>query len=200
MEQTSLRDSYNKWQQQKNSQPSQPAEQAPSSSYLSGMWTGLPIYNQDTTQRTEPEWYTSLSMFERYSLFFVMFLSSFLCFFLCFMLLPVLSLKPRKFGLLWAMGSFLFITSFGIMRGPYAYIKHLFSKERKWFSFAFFSSFVAVIYFSTIIKSSILSIAGILIESIALIYYIVSYFPFGTGALSWLSSVGISTARGALRI
>ncbi|XBW37920.1 hypothetical protein QEN19_003500 [Hanseniaspora menglaensis] len=199
MESSSLRDSYNKWQQQKSSEPAQAPTPAPGR--FNNLWNSLPIYNQDTAaNNTEPQWYSALSMWEKYSLFFVMFLSSVFCFTVCILLLPVLSLKPRKFALLWSMGSFLFITSFGVVRGPYTYTKHLFSKERMIFTSSFLLSFVAVIYFSVVMQSSILSVFAILIESICLIYYVVSYFPFGRGALSWISSVGISSARGALRI
>ncbi|OBA28965.1 SFT2-domain-containing protein [Hanseniaspora valbyensis NRRL Y-1626] len=208
METSSLRDSYNKWQQQKskNSASSPPPAAASSeSSTIGGRFNNLlgslPIYNQDTVaNNTEPGWYSSLSMWERYSLFFIMFLASCFCFTVCILLLPVLSMKPRKFALLWSMGSFLFITSFGVIRGPYTYIKHLFSRDRMVFTVAFFLSFVAVIYFSVVVQSSILSVVAILIESISLIYYVVSYFPFGRGALTWISSAGVSTARGALRI
>lgn len=203
MEQSSLRDSYNKWQQQKNNTPGEVP--AASTSSLGGrfnsLWGSLPLYNQDTVAtNSEPGWYTSLSLWEKYSLFFIMFLASCFCFTVCILLLPVLSLKPRKFALLWSMGSFLFITSFGVVRGPYTYVKHLFSKERMAFTGAFILSFIAVIYFSVVMQSSVLSVVAILIESVSLIYYVISYFPFGRGALSWLSSLTISSARGALRI
>lgn len=201
MEQPSLRDSYNKWQQQKNATSADSAAPNASAGRFSNLWGSLPLYNQDVAATSsEPGWYDALSMWEKYSLFFIMFLASCFCFTVCILLLPVLTLKPRKFALLWSMGSFLFITSFGVVRGPYTYAKHLFSRERMAFTVSFLLSFVAVIYFSVVVQSSVMSVVAILVESVTLVYYVVSYFPFGRGALGWISSVGISSARGALRI
>ena len=115
-------------------------------------------------------------------------------------LFPVLAVQPRKFGLLWSMGSLLFVLAFGVLQGPIAYMKHLTSRERLPFTVFFFTSCFMTIYFAAFTKSTLLTIPCAVLELIAVIYYAVSYFPFGGTGLRMISSIGVNQARGVLRI
>ncbi|CCC70368.1 hypothetical protein NCAS_0E02980 [Naumovozyma castellii] len=160
----------------------------------------LPMTRQDLMQNTEePSWF-SLSRTERLILFVCFLLGAAACFTLCIFLFPVLAIKPRKFGLLWSMGSLLFVLAFGVFMGPFAYLKHLTSKERLPFTVFFFTTCFLTIYFAAFMKSTILTIPCAVLQLIAVLYYAISYFPFGGTGLRMLSSMGLSTARGALRI
>ena len=101
---------------------------------------------------------------------------------------PVLALRPRKFGMLWTMGSILFLVSFGVLQGPKTYLYHLISPNRILFTTVFMGSVVATLYSAVILKSSILTIFTSIIEIFAVIYYTVSYFPFGALTLTWFTS------------
>ena len=206
----SLRDSLNRWydsrsENQGNGNLIESAKGLFSSwgdslnSTTQNVYQRLPISTQDLVQTQEPSWFT-LSRTERLMLFVCCLLGSTACFTLCVFLFPVLAIKPRKFGLLWTMGSLLFILAFGFFMGPVAYIKHLTSRERLPFTGFFFGSCFLTIYFAAIVKSSILTIPCALLELIAVLYYAISYFPFGGTSLRLLSSVSVSTARGALNI
>lgn len=82
------------------------------------------------------------------------------CFVMAFVLMPVLVLKPRKFVILWTVGSLLFLfryslesrvilmDSFAALQGPVPYIKHLLSPTRVPFTAAYFGSLAATLYFS----------------------------------------------------
>lgn len=204
----SLRDSLNRWNQSRsqNSQGFNESAKTLFSSWADSLNTRaqdvyqrLPISRQDLVQDQEPSWF-NLSRTERLLLFVCFILGSVACFTICIFLFPVLAVKPRKFGLLWSMGSLLFVLAFGIFMGPIAYVKHLTSRERLPFSIFFFATCILTIYFAAFRKSTILTVPCAVLELIALVYYGISYFPFGSTGIKVVSSVGINSARGALHI
>lgn len=156
------------------------------------LYSSLPTYNTagtpgNPTSSEEPLWFR-LSRLERIIGFGCCLAASILCFVLSFFLFPVLALKPRKFGMLWSMGSLLFVLSFGILQGPASYTRHLLSRERFVFTIVFFGSVLLTMYTLVILKSTILTIFSSIIEIFAVLYYTISYFPFGAGALTWFTS------------
>lgn len=204
----SFRDSLQRWNE---SRPQHSAGFNESAKTLFSSWADsfnntaqdvyarLPMTRQDVEQDQEPSWF-SLSRTERLLLFVCFILGSAACFTICIFLFPVLAVKPRKFGLLWSMGSLLFVLAFGVLMGPLAYVRHLTSKERLPFTVFFFGSCFLTIYFAAISKSTILTLPCAVLELIAVVYYAVSYFPFGGTGLRMMSYAGLNTARGALQI
>jgi len=156
-------------------------------SSANNLYTSLPMTNQDADAVQESSWF-QLTRFERLVGFACCLLASLLCFTLCFFMFPVLAMRPRKFGMLWTMGSILFLVSFGVLQGPKTYLYHLISPNRILFTTVFMSSVVATLYSAVILKSSILTIFTSIIEIFAVIYYTVSYFPFGALTLTWFTS------------
>lgn len=204
----SLRDSLNRWNasRSENSRGFNEGAKTLFASWADSINTRaqdvyqrLPMTQQDLVQNQEPSWFT-LSRMERLALFVCCILGAVCCFTLCIFLFPVLALKPRKFGLLWSMGSLLFVLAFGILQGPVAYAKHLTSRERLPFTIFFFTTCILTIYFAAISKSTLLTIPCAVLQLIAIIYYGISYFPFGGTGLRMLSTVGVNQARGALSI
>ncbi|ODV81001.1 SFT2-domain-containing protein [Suhomyces tanzawaensis NRRL Y-17324] len=151
------------------------------------LYSALPTSSTSTDSVQEPSWFT-LSRFERLIGFIACLAGSIFCFFLSFFLFPVLALRPRKFGLIWSMGSILFLVSFGILQGPRAYVLHLISPTRIVFTGVFVGSVFATLYSAVILKSSLLTIVTSAIEILAVAYYTVSYFPFGATTLTWFTS------------
>ncbi|KAH3679509.1 hypothetical protein WICPIJ_008610 [Wickerhamomyces pijperi] len=197
----SLRDQWNQWTSSNTTAQGNPmAESAKTlfsgwaetlNSGANDVYQRLPFTQQDADSiaNQEPEWF-SLTRFERLMGFIACLLGSTACFTLSFVLFPVLALNPRKFGLLWSLGSLLFVISFGLLQGPVAYFKHLTSTQRLPFTCFFFGSVIATIYFSAILKSTILTLFSSVLEIIAVIYYTVSYFPFGAQGLRMATAVG----------
>lgn len=208
-----LRDSLNRWNQNRTTSPDNTNNSTTNkigsfftsfkdqlNDQLNDTYERLPISRQDILgESQEPSWY-SLSRWERISLFVCFILGSIACFTICIFLFPVLALNPRKFALLWTMGSLLFILAFGIYMGPVAYIKHISSKDRLPFTIFFFGSCLLTIYSAAFLRSTILTIIAAALELISVLYYTISYFPMGAAGLRYLSSFGISSARGALSI
>jgi hypothetical protein len=161
------------------------------------VYSRLPLTQQDADQVApqEPSWF-QLSRFERLMGFLACLLGSIACFAISFLLFPVLALNPRKFGLLWSLGSILFVISFGLLQGPVAYFHHLTSAARLPFTVFFFLSVMSTIYFSAVLKSTPLTLVSSVLEIIAVVYYTVSYFPFGAQGLRLATSVGVRQVSG----
>lgn len=70
------------------------------------------------------------------------------CFIICFFLFPVLSLRPRKFAVLWTVGSVLFLASWAILQGPITYAQHLLSGPRLPFTAGYFGTIALTLYFA----------------------------------------------------
>lgn len=136
----------------------------------------------------EPEWF-NLSRWDRLLIFGVCLLGAVACFVLCFFLLPVLAVKPRKFALLWSLGSLLFVISFGVLQGPLSYLRHLFSQQRLPFTVAYFGAIFATLFFS-INRYTILTILAVVVQLLAALWYAVSYFPMGSQSLRFASRMG----------
>lgn len=148
-----------------------------------------PLLPSESSTVDEPSWFT-LSRWDRLLVFGVCLLGAAACFALCFAILPLLALKPRKFAVLWTLGSVLFIVSFGVLQGPLNYLLHLVSPARLPFSIAYFGSIIMTLVFSIGMKSTILTIIAAIVQILAAIWYTVSYFPMGAQSLKFASRIG----------
>lgn len=151
------------------------------------LYDSLPSYNTSGSATQEPSWF-QLSRFERVVAFGCCLGASLLCFTMGVFMFPVLALRPSKFAVLWLMGLLLFVVSFGILQGPYAYFRHITSSGRIVFLAVFFGSIICTMYCAVILKSTVLTIASSVVEIFAILYYAFSYFPFGTATITWFSS------------
>ncbi|KAJ5822031.1 uncharacterized protein N7525_011315 [Penicillium rubens] len=120
-----------------------------------GGYVQLPTHNEGpgaplpaATRREEEEGFFALSRWDRMLIFAACNLGAAVCFMLCFFLFPVLTLKPRKFAVLWSVGSVLFLVSWAVLMGPWTYAKHLISGTRLPFTAAYFGSIALTLYFA----------------------------------------------------
>ncbi|KAF8474781.1 SFT2 domain protein [Kalaharituber pfeilii] len=153
---------------------------------------GLPPPVQ--AQQGGDEGFFGLSRFDRLLAFAVCNLGALACFVLCFMLFPMLSLKPRKFAVLWSFGSLLFLASWAILQGPMTYARHLFSQQRLPFTAAYFGAIGGTLWFSIGLKSTFLTLLAVVVQIVALMWYLVSYFPMGSQGLRFASQMGVRRA------
>jgi uncharacterized MnhB-related membrane protein len=116
------------------------------------------------------------------------------CFVICFTLFPVLSLRPRKFVILWSVGSMLFLASFAAVMGPMNYIYHLCSAPRLPFTTAYLGSIVLTLVFALKLHSTILTLLSALVQLACLAWYLVSYFPMGSAGLRIATTFGARQA------
>ncbi|OBA21836.1 SFT2-domain-containing protein [Metschnikowia bicuspidata var. bicuspidata NRRL YB-4993] len=151
------------------------------------------IYLQDEENYVTPEpGFLELSRWDRMLIFGLTFAGSVSCYLICIFLFPVLLLKPRKFALLWSLGSIFFLVSFGVLQGFQAYMLHLMSSTRIPFTITFVTSIIMTLVSSLSLKSTLLSIVFAIIQLISAIWYTVSYFPMGQQTLNLASGVARS--------
>lgn len=133
-----------------------------------------------------------LSYFEKISLFIVCILGCYTCYSICFLFFPILSLKPRKFSLIWTLGSILFLLAFIILNGMNKFFSNAITLDRLPFTISFILSIITTLIFSLIYKSNILVIISCIIQFVCSLYYTISYFPYGREGLRMSSGLARS--------
>ncbi|KAL8947534.1 MAG: hypothetical protein Q9222_006195 [Ikaeria aurantiellina] len=142
------------------------------------------------SRREEEEGWFALSRWDRLLVFGACNAAAVVCFVICFALFPVLSLRPRKFAILWSMGSVLFLASWAVLMGPLQYAQHLISGPRLPFTAAYFGSITLTLVFAIKLQNTILTLFSSLIQLAALVWYLVSYFPMGGTGLRFAARFG----------
>ncbi|KAF4306805.1 Vesicle transport protein Got1/SFT2-like protein [Botryosphaeria dothidea] len=144
------------------------------------------------TRREEEEGWFALSRWDKLLIFGGLNLAAAAMFVVCFALMPtgVFLLKPRKFAILWTMGSVLFLASWAVMMGPMQYVQHLTSGPRLPFTAAYFGTIALTLYFSLGLHSTILTLISSIAQLICLLWYLVSYFPMGSSGLRFAARFG----------
>lgn len=146
----------------------------------------------DENYVTSEPGYFELSRWDRMLIFALTFAGSVCCYTICIFLFPILSLKPRKFALLWSLGSIFFLVSFGVLQGFQAYMLHLFLSTRIIFTVVFVTSIILTLVSSLSLRSTLLSIIFAAIQLVSALWYTVSYFPMGVQTLNLAGSVARS--------
>ncbi|KAL8936544.1 MAG: hypothetical protein Q9211_004133 [Gyalolechia sp. 1 TL-2023] len=142
------------------------------------------------SRREEEEGWFALSRWDRLLVFGACNAAAVVCFVICFALFPVLSVRPRKFAILWSMGSMLFLASWAVLMGPVQYAQHLISGPRLPFTAAYFGSIALTLIFAIKLQSTILTLLSSLVQLAALVWYLVSYFPMGGTGLRFAARFG----------
>ncbi|EKG19178.1 Vesicle transport protein Got1/SFT2-like protein [Macrophomina phaseolina MS6] len=144
------------------------------------------------TRREEEEGWFALSRWDKLLIFGGLNLAAAAMFVVCFALMPtgVFLLKPRKFAVLWTMGSVLFLASWAVMMGPMQYVQHLTSGPRLPFTAAYFGTIALTLYFALGLHSTILTLISAIAQLICLLWYLVSYFPMGSSGLRFAARFG----------
>ncbi|KAH8115077.1 ER-to-golgi vesicle protein transport Sft2 [Phellopilus nigrolimitatus] len=179
-------------------------EQAPSSGnpfarfYNAVGGSYVPLRSSE--QSNEEEAYFALSRWERLLGFGACLLGAAACFFVAFITLPFLALRPTKFALAFSLGSLLVMFGFSVLIGPINHIKHLFSKERLPFTFAYLSSLGLTLYFSIGAKSQLGALVCAIVQIVALVSYVLAYFPGGVQTLRFGSQMALRGASSILPI
>jgi len=154
----------------------------------------IPHPQLENRHTTTTEGLFEFSRWDRLIIFAVAMAGALSCWIVCFLLFPVLSLKPKKFSILWSLGSMLFLFSFGVLHGLKSYLVHLFSMDRLWFTLSFIGSIIVTLVSSLVLHSTILAIIACIVQLICSVAYTVSYFPFGRSGLRLASNVAIVQA------
>eukprot|EP00452_MALV-II_sp_L67-6_P000307 gene307-163_t len=99
--------------------------------------------------------------------------------------LPFIIFSPHKFASLFTLGSLFVLSSFVVLRGPDRFQRHMFeTKQKKWISLSYLGSLATTLYFTYIWPHYIFILASVLVQCVALLYFLFSYIPGGTSVLN----------------
>ncbi|KAM5356272.1 hypothetical protein ACJ41O_002918 [Fusarium nematophilum] len=146
------------------------------------------------TRREEEEGWFVLSRTDRLLVFAACNLAALACFVICFTLFPVFAASPRKFVILWSVGSLMFLASFAAVMGPMTYVQHLLSTPRLPFTGAYFGSIALTLVFALKLHSTLLTLFSALFQLACLVWYLISYFPMGSTGLRFATTYGARQA------
>lgn len=158
----------------------------------------IPLRSGERTN--EEEAYFALSRWDRLLGFGGCLVGAAVCFVVAFLTLPLLALRPAKFALSFSLGSLLVMFGFAVLIGPVAHLKHLLSRERLPFSAAYVASLALTLYFSLGAHSYLGSLICAIVQVVALMSYILAYFPGGVQTLRFGSQMALRGAGSLLPI
>jgi len=145
--------------------------------------------SQSWFARKADEWLPSLTKKQRIIGFMTSLILGMICFGLAVSLLPLLMLNPRKFSLLFSLGSAFTLSSFSFLWGPYNHLVHLLSRERLPFTSIYLSSLILTLYFAMGLQSAILTPIAACAQVVALVWFVVSYIPGGQTGLRFMTKM-----------
>lgn len=119
---------------------------------------------------------------------------------LAFATLPLIVLRPAKFAVSYTIGSALLLCSFALINGPINYAKSLVASDRIMFTAIYLGSLGLTLYSSLISQSYSLALLSSIVQMVAMLWYVASYFPGGVAALSFIASLCTRSARSILPI
>lgn len=144
---------------------------------------------QSWLARKAEEHLPSLNKKQRVIGFMTCLILGMICFGLAVSLLPILLINPRKFSLLFSLGSAFTMSSFSFLWGPYQHMVHLLSKERLPFTTVYISTLALTLYFAMGLQSAILTPIAAVAQVIALTWFVVSYIPGGQTGLRFMTKM-----------
>ncbi|KAF8154001.1 Got1/Sft2-like family-domain-containing protein [Crassisporium funariophilum] len=185
-----------------NTDDSQPATQSvPQGNPFSRFYNAVAgdyIPLRSNEQSNEDEAWFALSRWERLLGFGGCLIGAAVCFLVAFFTLPFLAIRPAKFALSFSLGSLLVMFGFSVLIGPINHFKHLISKERLPFSLVYFVSLGLTLYFSLGAQSYFGSLLCGVVQVVALVSYVLAYFPGGTQTLRMGGSLALRGAGSLL--
>ena len=120
------------------------------------------------------------------------------CMMLSLTFLPFLLIAPQKFAALFTVGSLLILSSFSVLKGHQAFQAHLITRERLPFTIGYLGSLLGTLYSALWAKTYLLTIFFSLAQIIGLLYFLLSYFPGGASALTYMGGVCMSGVKACI--
>jgi len=158
------------------------------SGHATAAWGALP-----TSDFSIPSSQQLAYMFSFLAAGFVLLLLAFMLF------LPIIVLSPSKFALSFTLGCLLIMAGFSQLRGWKQQLAHMFSQERLMFTATYLGSILSTLYAALFMHSYILSLVCSGLQVVALIYYLLSYFPGGEQGVRFVLAMLYNAFWGCLQ-
>lgn len=154
--------------------------------------------SQSWLAKKADDWLPSLTKKQRIIGFMTSLVLGMICFGLAVSFLPMLLINPRKFSLLFSLGSAFTLSSFSFLWGPYNHLVHLLSRERLPFTSIYVSSLILTLYFAMGLQSAILTPIAACAQVVALVWFVVSYIPGGQTGLRFMTKMCSGFCRSSM--
>ena len=110
-----------------------------------------------------------------------------------FLFLPLIIITPKKFTLLFALGTFVSISSFIFYFGTNKFFDVLFNKDRIWFTIAYLTGFFGCLFFPAFFgKNYILILVFSGLEMISTLFFILTFIPGGYSSIRMFTNIFFS--------
>ena len=131
-----------------------------------------------------------------YLKFGVVFITGMIIIMLSLFFLPLILISPKKFALLFALGTFVSLSSFIFYYGTIQFFELLFNKDRIWFTLVYLTGFFGCIFFPAFLGKNyfiILAFSGL--EMISTLFFILTFLPGGYTSIRFFSNLFISQIK-----
>ena len=113
-----------------------------------------------------------------------------------FLFLPLIIITPKKFTLLFALGTFVSISSFLFYFGTNKFFDVLFNKDRIWFTVAYLTGFFGCLFFPAFFgKNYILILVFSGLEMISTLFFILTFIPGGYSSIKMFTNIFFSQIK-----
>jgi hypothetical protein len=104
--------------------------------------------------------------------------------------LPAITFRPHKFALSFTCGSFTFMGSFGILKGPVEHCQSMVQPDRLVFTTIYVGSMLATLY-CTFKYGGVTGYFAVMtasaVQLVALLWYLISFMPGGAAGLRYVA-------------
>ena len=125
-----------------------------------------------------------------YLKFGIIFFTGIIVIIISLLFLPLIVIAPKKFTLLFALGTFVSISSFIFYFGTNKFFEVLFNKDRIWFTLIYLTGFFGCLFFPVFFdKNYILILIFSGLEFISTLFFILTFLPGGYSSIRMLSNI-----------
>ncbi len=162
-----------------------------------GSSNDIPSNNKSCLEKTKNFFISTIQVETSYLRFGIFFITGIIITIISLLFLPLIIISPKKFTLLFALGTFVCISSFIFYFGTNKFFDILFNKDRILFTIIYLSGFFGCLFFPTFFGKNyflILVFSGL--EMISTLFFILTFLPGGYSSIKMLSNLILSQIRG----
>ena len=162
---------------------------------LKGGTSSNDIYQNNTSclNKTKNFFISKIQVETSYIRFGIVFFTGMAIIILSFLFLPLILITPKKFTLLFALGTFVSISSFIFYFGTNKFFDVLFNKDRIWFTVAYLAGFFGCLFFPSFFgKNYILILFFSGLEMISTLFFILTFIPGGYSSIKMFTNIFFS--------
>ena len=131
-----------------------------------------------------------------YLKFGIVFITGIIIIILSLFFLPLILITPKKFALLFALGTFISLSSFIFYYGTIQFFELLFNKDRVCFTVVYLTGFFGCLFFPTFFGKNyfiILAFSGL--EMISTLFFILTFLPGGYSSIRMFTNLFLSQIK-----